>query len=86
LLGATGDAVSFWKVLTNWWDVPLDHIGLLLDYGYDETEDQAQSFAATRDGIVNALYELRNNDNIQFGDMIVIYYAGNGSSYPTSDL
>ncbi|KAK0191743.1 hypothetical protein F5146DRAFT_1050224 [Armillaria mellea] len=39
----------------------------------------------SRANIVNTLYSLIHNDEIQLGDNIIVYYAGHGSSYFCSD-
>ena len=36
---------------------------------------------ASREVILNALYDLRDNTHIQFGDNILVHFSGHGSSY-----
>jgi len=41
---------------------------------------------ADRDTMVNALYDLRDNNKIRYGDNILIHYSGHGSSYKARDF
>ncbi|KAJ7464435.1 caspase domain-containing protein [Mycena latifolia] len=71
LSGCINDALLVMRFLTTYLNVPPDHIVLLRDAG--------------RDTIVNALYDLRDNQKIQRGDNILIHYSGHGSSYSAKD-
>ena len=73
LISAANDARFFCHHLEQR-GVRNDHICLLVD---DEKRDQLP----TRDGILNALHDLRDNDDIHPGDAIIIWYSGRGASY-----
>ena len=73
LRGAVSDARAIESYLKNELGVDESHIRMLLD------ED------ATRKGIIDSLVALRDNDNIQFGEAILIYYAGHGQEVPAPD-
>ncbi|PBK66529.1 hypothetical protein ARMSODRAFT_855082, partial [Armillaria solidipes] len=68
--GCVSDALSIQDYITEDLGVPQDHIHLLLDE------------SATRANIVNTLCGLYNDSRILHGDIIIIYFAGLGSSYP----
>ncbi|KAJ7464428.1 caspase domain-containing protein [Mycena latifolia] len=69
--GCINDALLVMRFIATYLNVPPDHIVLLRD--------------AERDTIVNALYDLRDNQKIQRGDNILIHYSGHGSSYSAKD-
>ncbi|KAJ7481733.1 caspase domain-containing protein [Mycena latifolia] len=71
LSGCINDALLVVRFITTYLNVPPDHIVLLEDAG--------------RDTIVNALYDLRDNQKIQREDNIFIHYSGHGSSYNAKD-
>ncbi|PBK66525.1 hypothetical protein ARMSODRAFT_349769 [Armillaria solidipes] len=70
LKGGVSDALSIQDYITKDLGVPRDHIHLLLDE------------SATRANIVNTLCGLYSDNRILHGDIILIYFAGYGSSYP----
>ena len=69
--GCVNDAHLVAEFLMNYLNVPRGHIRLLEN--------------ADRDTITNALYDLRDNKDIQPGDNILIHFSGHGSSYDASD-
>jgi hypothetical protein len=56
--------------------VSRDHICLLMD---DVDEDGA--LRPTRNGILDALHDLRDNSKIKHGDTIIVSYSGHGVAY-----
>jgi hypothetical protein len=54
--------------------VPTNHIRILTDA------------AATRTAILSALYDLRDNAEIQRGDAMIIHYSGHGASYEADEF
>ncbi|SJL17259.1 uncharacterized protein ARMOST_20806 [Armillaria ostoyae] len=82
LHGCVSDASLMKKFLIDDLGVPKERIQCLLG-SHDLTP--ADPLTPSRANIVNTLYSLIHNDEIQFGDNIVIYYAGHGSSYHCSD-
>lgn len=73
LNGAVKDAKSMTEYLLNDLKVPNDHIIQI----YDQQ--------ATRDAIVAGFIELRDNQDIQEQDAIIIFYAGHGSEIDAPD-
>ncbi|KDR76516.1 hypothetical protein GALMADRAFT_96265 [Galerina marginata CBS 339.88] len=73
LRSAVSDALAIKNYLLNDLGVDDSHIMLLLD----ET--------ATRKAIIDALQVLKDDHNIQRGDAILIYYAGQGMQIPAPD-
>lgn len=73
LRGAVADANEVKDYLETYLGVPSDQINLL-------TEKQA-----TRSAIVGALQDLRDDERIDKGDAIVIYYAGHGTEMDAPD-
>jgi len=71
LSGCVNDAHIVERFIITYLNVPHNHIRLFED--------------ADHDTIINALYDLRDNDNIQPGDNILIHFSGHGSSYNASD-
>ena len=69
--GCVNDAHLIEGFIITYLNVPRGHIRLLEN--------------ADRDTITNALYDLRDNKDIQPGDNILIYFSGHGSSYDASD-
>jgi Caspase domain len=65
--GSVNDARLIQKHLTDYLEVPANHIRLLLN--------------AKRSTIIDVLYDLRDDERIKPGDNILIYYAGHGSSF-----
>ncbi len=67
-------------------DVPLGHIDLL---GTDNTTSQLlpgmKYTSATRTNIVDTLLSLSTNPQIQYGDNILIYFAGHSTVYHCKD-
>ncbi|KAK0207720.1 caspase domain-containing protein [Armillaria fumosa] len=83
LRGCVSDATNFFYFLTRNMGVPPDRINLLL--GTDNTTSQLLSgvkyTSATRANIVDTLLRLSTNSQIQYGDNILIYFAGHGAVY-----
>ncbi|PPQ81751.1 hypothetical protein CVT26_007399 [Gymnopilus dilepis] len=71
LQGCHDDAQEMKHYLQDYLCVPSDHIQLVLD--------------ARRKQMVDALYALRDNALIHFGDNILFYFAGHGSTYDAAD-
>src|SRR6266571_8291401 len=70
--GYINDARLVKNYLMKYLQVPEDHIVLLED--------------ACRNEMIDALYHLRDNEKIPFGDNILIHYSGYGSSYNSGTL
>ncbi|SJL17540.1 uncharacterized protein ARMOST_21092 [Armillaria ostoyae] len=88
LRGCVFDAINFSRFLTaESMGVPPDHIDLLL--GTDNTTPQpfpgVKYASATRTNIVDKLLCLSTNPQIQYGDNILIYFAGHGAVYHCKD-
>ncbi|KAK0209623.1 caspase domain-containing protein [Armillaria fumosa] len=81
LQGCVSDALKMKELLTEKFEVPEHRIQCLLG-STDSTP--GSSIIPSRANIVNVLYDLIDNDEIQRGDNIIIYYAGHGSSYRCS--
>ena len=60
-------------------DYLLDHLGV-------PSERVRLLHNASREAILNALYDLRDNTHIQFGDNIFVHFSGHGSSYDAESL
>jgi hypothetical protein len=73
LNGAVADANAITQYLETTLKVPNNHIVNLRDEG------------ATRSNIISAFEGLRDNDGIEKGDPILIYYAGHGGKVPRED-
>ncbi|KZT02246.1 uncharacterized protein LAESUDRAFT_752282 [Laetiporus sulphureus 93-53] len=73
LQGAVKDARAMRNYFVDELRVPESHVALLLDH------------TATRRNILDTLYShFCDNKNVRYGDAIVIYYAGLGTTYDTS--
>ncbi|KAG6380459.1 hypothetical protein JVT61DRAFT_8601 [Boletus reticuloceps] len=70
LRGAVADAKAMKQYLEQTLQVPEDHIRTLFDR------------EATRDAIIQAFRDLRNDERIKGGSPIVIFYAGHGGELP----
>ncbi|KAK0441740.1 uncharacterized protein EV420DRAFT_1727945, partial [Desarmillaria tabescens] len=81
LRGCVSDALLMRKFLVNDLGVPKEHIQCLLGSHSPVPED---ALTPSHANIVNVLFSLIHNRKIQFGDNIIIYYAGHGSSYRCS--
>ncbi|KAK0492687.1 caspase domain-containing protein, partial [Armillaria luteobubalina] len=81
LQGCVSDALKMKRLLTEKFKVPEHRIQCLLG---SANSTPGNSIIPSRANIVNALYNLIDNDEIQRGDNIIIYYAGHGSSYRCS--
>ncbi|KAG7447858.1 uncharacterized protein BT62DRAFT_843013, partial [Guyanagaster necrorhizus] len=62
--------------------VPINHIQLLLGRKHMPSNDPS---IPSHDNIMNMLCSLISNPNIKKGDNIVIFFAGDGSSYTSSE-
>ena len=71
LSGCYNDALLIYRYLLKYLDVPRDHIRILRD--------------ANRETLINAFYDLRDDERIKPDDNIVIHFSGHGSSYETQD-
>ncbi|KAK0476580.1 hypothetical protein EDD18DRAFT_1058109, partial [Armillaria luteobubalina] len=78
LQGCVSDALKMKRLLMENFKVPENRIQCLLG-STDFTP--GSSIIPSRANIVNVLYSLIDNDEIQRGDNIIIYYAGHGSRY-----
>ncbi|SJL18547.1 uncharacterized protein ARMOST_22141 [Armillaria ostoyae] len=82
LRGCVSDARLMEKYLTEDLGVPNNHIQLLL--GSEEHSSPDDPMNPSRANI-HALLSLATNAEIKDGDIIIIYFAGHGSSYSTPD-
>jgi hypothetical protein len=73
LRGAVPDALSVKDYLENSLKVPSGQIHTLLNK------------SASRSAIIDALFSLRDDERIEKGDPIFIYYAGHGSELPAPE-
>ena len=71
LSGCVNDTVLMQRYLLRYLNVPHDHIRILIN--------------ASREAMVNAFYDLRDDERIKRDDNIVIHFSGHGSSYDTRD-
>ena len=69
--GCVNDVNLIKNYLKQYLNVPLDHIRALRD--------------ATRETLINAFYDLRDDERIKPDDNILIHFSGHGSSYDTRD-
>jgi hypothetical protein len=76
------DAVSMSDFLTNQLAVPPDHITTRL-LGWCGADASSPSYP-TRKNILSSLWSLHEDEHIQHGDMIVIFYSGHGSTYSSN--
>ncbi|KAK0490213.1 peptidase C14, caspase domain-containing protein [Armillaria novae-zelandiae] len=83
LHGCVSDAKLMKKSLIEDVGVPEERIKCLL--GSQIPSPSGDPFTPSRSNIVNMLYSLKDNPDIDSGDNIIIYYAGHGSSYYCSD-
>ncbi|PBK95123.1 hypothetical protein ARMGADRAFT_863898, partial [Armillaria gallica] len=83
LRGCVLDARLMEKYLTEDLGVPKDHIQLLL--GSEEHISPDDPMNPSCANIIDALLSLATNAEIKDGDIIIIYFAGHGSSYPSPD-
>ncbi|KAK0227166.1 caspase domain-containing protein [Armillaria nabsnona] len=81
LQGCVSDALSMKDFLIKKLEVPGNRIQCLLGAKNPTRDD---SLTPSRANIVDALYNLIDNTEISWGDNIIIYYAGHGSSYQCS--
>ena len=72
LSGCINDAKLVHDYLLNDLHVPSGHIRVLSN--------------ASRDAMINALYDLRDDKHIRHGDNILIHYSGHGSSYRAANF
>ncbi|PBL01548.1 hypothetical protein ARMGADRAFT_953616 [Armillaria gallica] len=82
LHGCVSDASLMKKFLIDDLGMPKERIQCLLGSHNLIPDDP---LTPSRANIVNTLYNLIHNDEIQSGDNIVIYYAGHGANYYCSD-
>ncbi|KAK0476018.1 hypothetical protein IW261DRAFT_1311385, partial [Armillaria novae-zelandiae] len=82
LQGCVSDASLMKNFLIDDLGVPKERIQCLLGSHNLIPDDPLKP---SRANIVDTLYSLIHNDEIQLGDNIIIYYAGHGSSYQCSE-
>ncbi|KAK0470735.1 caspase domain-containing protein [Armillaria novae-zelandiae] len=82
LHGCVRDALMMERYLTEDLSVPKHRIRRLL--GSKENIPSDNYHIPTRINIIQALVALMNNAEIQYGDNIIIYFAGHGSGYSTA--
>ncbi|KAK0227178.1 caspase domain-containing protein [Armillaria nabsnona] len=82
LHGCVSDALSMKRFLIEDVGVPEHHIQCLLGF---ENPTPGGPLTPSRTNILNVLYNLIGNVEIQRGDNIIIYYAGHGASYNCSE-
>ncbi|KAK0457093.1 caspase domain-containing protein [Desarmillaria tabescens] len=80
LNGCVSDVRLMKKYLTKDLGVPHDRIQLLL--GCEEHTSPEDPMCPSRAHIIDALLSIVTNPQIEYGDNIIIYYAGHGSYYP----
>ncbi|PBK94323.1 hypothetical protein ARMGADRAFT_90185 [Armillaria gallica] len=74
LKGCVSDALSVKEYITKDLGVAQDHVFCLVNE------------SATRVNIINALCRFYSDTRILYNDIIIIYFAGHGSSYPDPDI
>ncbi|SJK96809.1 uncharacterized protein ARMOST_00055 [Armillaria ostoyae] len=79
LRGCVSDARLIEKYFVDDVGVPKDRIQLLL--GSEDHASPDDPMYPSRTHITDMLHSLATNDKIEYGDNIVIYYAGHGSCY-----
>ncbi|KAK0431433.1 uncharacterized protein EV420DRAFT_1221697, partial [Desarmillaria tabescens] len=82
LHGCVSDALLMKKALIKDVGVPEDRVQCLLGA---RNPILGNSLTPSRANIVNTLQSLITNPQIQWGDNIIIYYAGHGASYYCSE-
>ncbi|KAK0488473.1 peptidase C14, caspase domain-containing protein [Armillaria novae-zelandiae] len=87
LRGCVSDAINFFRFLTKRMSVPPNHIDLLLGTrnATPHPLPGVKCTSATRTNIVDTLLSLSTNSQIQYGDNILIYFAGHGAVYRCRD-
>ncbi|KAK0502091.1 caspase domain-containing protein, partial [Armillaria luteobubalina] len=80
LNGCVSDARAMGNYLINHLGVPEGHIRRLLCPRNDPSPNDSD-LVPTRANIVDTILGLYNDARIQFGDNIIIYFAGHGASY-----
>ncbi|KAF9056816.1 caspase domain-containing protein [Rhodocollybia butyracea] len=90
LKGCVNDALLFRDYVMRDLSVPADQITTLLSRTGHEILLPLQDVSfpynsPTRENILNALYDLRDNPHIDPNDSIIIFYAGHGQSYRATD-
>ncbi|KAK0470738.1 caspase domain-containing protein [Armillaria novae-zelandiae] len=82
LHGCVRDALMMEQYLTEHLSLPKHRIQRLL--GSNEHTSSDNYHIPTRVNIIQTLVGLMNNAEIQYGDNIIIYFAGHGSGYSTA--
>ncbi|KAF9017712.1 hypothetical protein BDP27DRAFT_1149522, partial [Rhodocollybia butyracea] len=85
LCGCVSDALLMYDYLTVDLGVPQSHISLLLSPALSDPDISFKYGAPKRDKILNALYDLRDNNDIRTDDNIVLFFAGHGTSYKLAE-
>ncbi|KAK0476227.1 caspase domain-containing protein [Armillaria luteobubalina] len=83
LSGCVSDARLMEDYLTSVQQVKKDHIQLLLGPLGENAGIPSDSLPPTRKNIIDTLLSLANNNRIERGSDIIIYYAGHGASRPS---
>ncbi|KAK0219719.1 peptidase C14, caspase domain-containing protein [Armillaria nabsnona] len=86
LRGCVADALTMEQYLVDDIFVPRERIQRLLGparYGDPSTD---VSSIPSRANIISLLLNLTTNPNIEYGDPVIIFFAGHGSRYPLSDV
>ena len=81
LKSAVADAVAITEYFINHLSVPPGNITKLLARHGDEESVRSSADYPTRKNILSKLWSLHQDPRIRYGDTIVIFYAGHGSSY-----
>ncbi|KAJ3556008.1 hypothetical protein NM688_g2265 [Phlebia brevispora] len=84
LSGACSDAKAVYEYLIGDLQVPPSHVSLFLSESGSTAPSSPTTYSsapATRDNILSALFNLRDNINVKHGDNILFYYSGHGVSY-----
>ncbi|PBK90853.1 hypothetical protein ARMGADRAFT_1014513 [Armillaria gallica] len=86
LRGCVADALTMEQYLVDDIFVPRERIQRLLGPArYGDTSTDVSSIPS-RANILSILLSLITNPSIEYGDPIIIYFAGHGSRYPWSDV
>ncbi|PBK63127.1 hypothetical protein ARMSODRAFT_839174, partial [Armillaria solidipes] len=85
LRGCVADALAMEEYLVDELLVPRERIQILLGpRNHSDTATDASSLPS-RANILSLLFSLTTNPNVNYGDPIIIFFAGHGSRYPLSD-
>ncbi|PBK63131.1 hypothetical protein ARMSODRAFT_844354, partial [Armillaria solidipes] len=87
LRGCVADALKMKKYLVEYLHVPNERIQSFLGpaQSYGATSTDVTSLSPSRANILSVLLSLTTNPDIEYGDPIIIYFAGHGSRYLLSN-